>query len=224
MNAAGIGPQTPIWDAAFRTHRDQWVRLATRWVGELKAEGLVEELLTRWWEDGRTFGTPLHLHRLMCATIPNRALDRLRTTRRQVPAPPDELPAAAQPRATASSSPDAPAQVEQIAEAVWPVVLAALSSSSYPQAQAFVLRVGCRMKPREIAEFQGTTANAVGTRITRVKRQITKDLDTAFPEGSMGVNDEVCGEVFLEISVRLASLDRYITEAPDGPGRSGAGP
>lgn len=210
MNPADIGPQTAIWEAAYTMHHDRWVRVATRWVGEAKAEGLVQELLTTWWEDGRTFATPPDLDRLMRRAIPNRAIDWLRGRKRQVVAPPEELPTAAQPHAPASSSPDAPAQVEQLIEAVWPVVLATLASSSHAQAQAFVLRVGRRLPPRKIAELQHTTANTVGVRIIRVTRRLSNRIAAAFPDGLAGLDDEVRRKVFREISVRLASLDRYI--------------
>lgn len=212
MNPTDIGPQTPIWDDACKTYRGQWVRLATRWVGEQKAEGLVQDLLTRWWDDGRTFATSVDLHRLMCAAIPNRARNWLMARKLQVPTPPEELPAAAQPRAAGSSFPDTHLQVGQFVEAIWPFVLAALCSSSRPQAQAFVLRVGHRMRPRRIAELQRTTEDTVRTRITRVTRRLVNELDTAFTEGITGVNDAVRQQVFFEIWVRFASLDCYIEE------------
>lgn len=210
MNPANIGLQAPIWEAAYTTHRDQWVRRAARWVGEVKAEGLVHQLLTRWWEDGRTFATPPDLDRLMRTAIPNRALDWLVGRKRQVPAPPEELPAAAQPRAPASSWPDTPAEVEQLIEGVWPVVLAVLASGSHSQAQAFVLRVGRRLPPRKIAGIQHTTTNTCGTRIIRVARRLSNRLAAAFPDELVGLDDEVRRQVFRGVSVRLASLDRYI--------------
>lgn len=209
MNPADIGWQKPIWKAAYRTYRHRWVRLAARWVGEAKAEGLVQELLTTWWEGSRTFATPPDLDRLMRRAIPNRALDWLVGRKRQVTAPPEELPAAAQPCASTSSSPDARALVEQLIEAVWPVALATLASGSHAQAQAFVLRVGRRLPPRKIAELQHTTANTVGVRIVRVARRLSNRVACAFPDGLDALDDELRREVFCEISVRLASLDRY---------------
>lgn len=190
--------------AAYALCLDKWLRFARWFVGDMKAEGLVHNLVLDIWEHkGHDFATPEDVERYVMASIPNRARDHHRRTRRWASI--EHLQA---PREVAGCSPETIAHAIEAGRKLFEVLLEVLRVSPPVQGDVLVLRLlGCN--GAEIASIQGTAATTSRTRLSRVCARFRAALAEVLSDGSADDSDPAI-QVFLAlVRERFGPPERY---------------